>query len=266
MYWWKTQRQQRLVGNTVWVMRIQRPCTCFWWGFLHVRPHQRTTASFIMQNSSTPLSKDLIHGQVGPGFFILCLIICILDKSYFYALSLFLCSPFQCTLCIFLSLSTDFRPFPFFLGHLYSFYNCSFVWKGLRLGIKEPRLHRDKRMGQAVELGLLHITKGHWRKSLQRYLDSGCLATHPLAVLAELSNYACGCGCQEAVRRWIEAAICCWASVLTKPKRLRPWTNGSAPASSSFHSASLDDLSPFSCMSDLCSTCLWISKQDRSFS
>lgn len=184
MYRWKKQRRRRLVGNPVWVMRIQRPCTCFWWGFLHVRPHQRAAASFIMQNSSrssikrshTSNSPQWDHWAGGAVFSILCLIICILDKSYFYVLSLFLCSPFIVSSVSPLPVNR-FSSIPFFLGHLYSFYNCSFVWKGLRLRIKEPRPHRDKRMGQAVELGLLHITKGHWRKSLQRYLDSGCSAT-----------------------------------------------------------------------------------------
>lgn len=123
MYRWKKRRRRRLVGNPVWVMRIQRPCTCFWWGFLHVRPHQRAAASFIMQNSSrssikrshTSNSLQCAYWAGGAVFSILCLIICILDKSYFMFF-LYFSAPLSLYPPYLLSLSTDFHPFPFSLA------------------------------------------------------------------------------------------------------------------------------------------------------
>lgn len=88
-----------LVGNTLWVMQIQRPCTCFC---------MYSHTSFIMQNSSRcSIKRWLIMrwarcmaGRLG--FFLLSLFICVLDKSYFCVLSFFISlSPFHCTSSVF---------------------------------------------------------------------------------------------------------------------------------------------------------------------
>jgi len=91
-----------LVGNTLWVMQIQRPCTCFWLGFC-----MYSHTSFIMQNSSRcSIKRWLIIRRAHcmarqVGFFFLSLFICVLDKSYFCVLSFFISFPFHCTSCIY---------------------------------------------------------------------------------------------------------------------------------------------------------------------
>lgn len=237
MYW--CGKQWCFVGNTLWVMQIQRPCTCFWLGFC-----MYSHTLFIMQNSSRCSIKRWLMrwarrmaGQVG--FFLLSLFICVLDKSYFCVLPLFISlSPFHCTCSIFPSPSLSI--FFSLLCHLYSFYNCSFVWKGLRLGIMEARRHRDKRKGTGSSARLLHLTKGHWRESPQRYLDSGCSATATRGF-----GWALIMPVADAAAEWIEAAICCCVPLFSQSQSLRPQTSASAPAS-------LSDLRPFSYMCDPC--------------
>lgn len=165
-------------------------------GLLHVQPHIIYHAKqFTLLRQKMANALEPSHGLAG-GIFLLSLFICVLDKSYFWVLPLFLYFFVPLSLHL-LYLPLTLSPSFFSLCHLYSFCNCSFVWKASDWGLRRPDgiVIRERDRQRAVP-----PPNKRTLESPQRYLDSGCSAT---------ATRGFGRALIMPAAEWIEAAKVC---------------------------------------------------------